>query len=91
MYWDVRETGGRRPDGGEDQSGPATRHSTLVVERVSHGDVAVPADTAQVQQRCGREQNVIGVEHIARQRPEQPLTCYHLHRQHIQLLAAIQT
>ena len=85
MYWDVRETGRCRPDTGEGQRRPATRHSALVVKRVSDGDIPVPADTAQMQQRCGREQNVIGVEHIAGQRPEQPLTSYHLHHHHTDL------
>jgi len=31
-----------------------------------------------VQQRRRREQNVVGVKHVAGQRPEQPLTCEHL-------------
>jgi len=70
VYWDVRETGRCRPDTGKGQRGPATRHSALVVERVSDGNVPVPADAAQMQQRRSREQNVVGVENVARQRPE---------------------
>ena len=86
VYWDVRQTGRRRPDAGQGQSGPAASHSALIVERVSDGDVTVPADAAEVQQRRGREQNVIRVKHITRQRPEQPLTCDHLYQQHIELM-----
>jgi len=81
VYWDVRKTSGRRPDAGQRQRGPATRHSALVVERVGDSDVAVPADAAEMQQRRRREENVIGVEYVAGQRPEQPLTGYHLQQQ----------
>ena len=90
VYWDVWEAGGRRPDAGEGQSGAAARHPALVVERVGNGDVAVPADAAQMQQRRRREEHVIGVEHIACQRPEQPLASYNL-RQHRSKLQPIQT
>lgn len=74
----MRETGGRRPDTGQRQRGTCSRHSALVVKWISNSNVTVPADAAQMQQRSGREQNVIGVEHIARQRSEQPLASNHL-------------
>ena len=77
---DVRQRRRRRPDAGQRQCCPPASHAPVVVERVGDGDVAVPADATEVQQRCGREEHVVGIEHVARQRPEQPLTRYHLYR-----------
>ena len=53
---------------------------TLVAERISHGDVAIDTDTAQMKQWCRAEQDVVGVEDVADDRTERPASCDLLER-----------
>lgn len=46
----------------------------MVVEGIDDGDVAVHADTAQVEERGRAEQHVVGVEDVTQRAGEQPLT-----------------
>jgi len=74
VYRDVREDRRGDPDGGYHESRATSGHKSVVVERSGDVDIAVDTDAAEVQEGDGREEDVVGVEHVAGGLAEQPPT-----------------
>jgi hypothetical protein len=79
MYWNVRYESRRRPYAGQQPADQPRRHLAVVIEGIGDGHVTVDGDAAEMQQRCRGEEDVVGVEDVARQTTEVPLASSFLH------------